>query len=187
MQYFDHAAACGIVSDLELASINLALAQHWLSLWSGNAFPNRSALRPADLKRFLPNLILFDVVPDESVVVRLAGTQINFALGTELTGRDWIDLAPPTHRAERLRIFSRIVSGAIGRGVRNVEMKTGNALSFEEILLPLRGDGDSGTLPVLCHVDWNPGQDLARIASREQAWGPALAFETIPLPLLRAA
>jgi len=187
MQYFDHVAASRIVSDLELAAANLGLSQHWLSMWSGNILPGRNAIRPANLKSFLPNLILFDVVPEESVVVRLAGTQVNFALGTELTGRDWIDLAPPAHRAERLRIFSHIVSGAIGRGVRSIEMQTRKTHCFEEILLPLRGDGDSDALPVLCHVDWNPGHDYTGIASREQACGPALAFETIPLPLLRAA
>ncbi len=187
MQYFDRGAAFKIVSDLELAPANRRLVHHWLSLWHGNVLPGRSAIKPSDLKSLLPNLIMFDVVPGRTVVVRLAGTNYNFVLGMELTGRDWIDLAPVEYRAERLRIFSDIAMGAIGRGVRSIEMKAGDRRSSEEILLPFRSDADGDAQLVLCHVDWSSGQDSVRIASREQAWGAPLAFETILLPLASSA
>jgi hypothetical protein len=187
MQHFDRGAAFKIVSDLELAADNSKLVHHWLSLWSDNELPARDALKPADVKSLLANLIMFDVVAGESVIVRLAGTNFGFTLGMDLTGKDWIELAPAAHRAGRLRIFSDIVTGAIGRGVRSIEMKAGDARSCEEILLPFRGDVKEGPQLVLCHVDWNPGHDHPKIASREQAWGPALAFETIPLPLSKMA
>jgi hypothetical protein len=66
-------------------------------------------------------------------------------------------------------------------------MKTGDAQTCEELLLPFQDSNDDGTQMVLCHVDWNPDRDFARIESREQAWGEPLAFETIQLPLMKAA
>jgi len=187
MQYFDRDAVQKIVSDLELALSNRRLARHWLSLWSGNVLPDRSALKPADLKPLLSNLIMFDVIPNRSVVVRLAGTMFNIMLGAELTGRDWIEMAPAEYRAERLRIFSDIAAGAIGRGVRTLAMSTGDTRSSEEIILPFRGENDSDLRTVLAHIDLDVGRTEAKILSREQALGPPLAFETILLPLLKAA
>ena len=183
MQMFDRGAALRIVSGLGLAPANRAIADHWLSLWTGAGLPDRSALRPASLKALLPNLVLFDVVPGRSVVVRLAGTTMAQVLGVELTGRDWIESAPREYRPQRLRIFSDIAHGAIGRGVRKVEMKAGGSRTCEEILLPFRGKESQ---LVVCHVDWDTSE-LTRIASREQACGPALAFETVPLPFTKAA
>jgi len=187
MQYFDRGAVNKIVSDLELAPSNRRLVQHWLSLWSGNALPDRAAIKPADLKPLLSNLILFDVVPGKSVVVRLAGTMFNIVLGAELTGRDWVAQAPEEYRAERLRIFSDIAAGAIGRGVRSLAMSTGDTHSCEEIILPFRSDRESDARMVLAHIDLDIGRSEAKIASQEHAMGPPLAFETILLPLLKAA
>ena len=187
MQYFDRGAVLEIASNLELAPSNRRLLRHWLSLWSGNALPDRATINPANLKPLLSNLMMFDVVPGTSVVVRLAGTMFNFVLGTELTGRDWIALAPADHRAERLRVFSDIAAGAIGRGVRTLTMNTGETRSCEEILLPFRGEKESDVRTVLAHINLDVGRNEACILSREQAWGPPLAFETILLPLLKAA
>ncbi|MGD0193161.1 MAG: PAS domain-containing protein [Rhizomicrobium sp.] len=187
MQFFDRSAALSILSDLELSPSNRRLVQYWLSLWSGNALPERHAVKPADLKPLLSNLIMFDVAPARSVKVRLAGTNFNFILGTELTGEDWIELAPPDYRRERLRVFTDIASGAIGRGIRKIDMKTGDSETSEELLLPFRAEADGSPQLVLCHVDWRPQQEFARIVSREQALGEPLAFETIQLPLMQAA
>jgi hypothetical protein len=187
MQIFDRGAALRIVSDLELAPSNRKFIEYWLSLWSGNALPERNAIKPADLKPLLSNLIMFDVVPSKSVTVRLAGTNFNFTLGTELTGEDWIAAAPPDYRGERLRVFTDIASGAIGRGLRRIDMKSGESETSEEVLLPFRAEADGSAQLVVCHVDWRPVQEFARIASREQAYGEPLAFETIQLPLMKAA
>lgn len=187
MPRFDRCSASRIISDLGLASSNRKVAEHWLSLWRGDVLPARVSFSPSALKPFLRNLILFDVVPDRSVIVRLAGTTFRFVLDMELTGEDWIAFAPPEYRAERLRIFSDIAGGAIGRGVRSIELKSGKTQSCEEIILPFGADGDSPALSVLCHVDWIQDGGFMGVASREQALGAALAFETILLPLRKAA
>jgi len=102
-----------ILADVALEEINRAFVEHWLSLWQGNELPARTQLNPAKMKRFLTKMAILDVVPDRGVTVRLAGTGLTAVLEMELSGKDWIALAPehyrkngcaysPTSRAARL-------------------------------------------------------------------------------------
>jgi len=187
MYRIDGAAVCRILADLDLAPANRQLANYWLSLCDDGQIPARSMIRPGALRSLLPNLILFDVVPDRSVTVRLAGTTFRAVLGIDLTGKDWIALAPENYRSRRLAIFSEIAAGALGRGIRHVEMDWPNDYSCEEFMLPFRAEPDETAAAVICHVDWKLKGDFTPIKSRSQAMGAALAFETIPLPRLKAA
>lgn len=162
-------AAQELLAHLDLEAPNRALAEHWLALWDGDALPPRSRLDPRKIKSFLPHIMIFDAVPGRSVTVRLAGTRYSKALGTELTGVDWIAAAPAHYRAERLRIISQIARGAIGVGHRRVAMTDGNDYTCEEIVLPFAAE-PGGTHPVLVHVDWRP-QYLTQVQSPQQAMG----------------
>jgi hypothetical protein len=150
---FDKAQARQLISSLSLRPANAAIAELWLSLWDGDALPKKSAVTPAQLKKFLPNLLLFDVVPETSVTVRLAGTFFTRILGMELTGLDWIEAAPADYRAERLSSFTEIALGALYRGSRDVEMTFGPNVKCQEILLPLAPDSEGAAYTVLCHID----------------------------------
>lgn len=182
MENFDRVLLHRMLAEVEFAPSNRQLVDYWLSLCDGDSLPPRSAIRPADMKQLLSKLIIFDVVPGKSVTVRLAGTAFNYVLGMELGGKDWIKITPEAHRLQRLRLFSDIAMGAIGRGKRLVEMLPTGEYCFEEIFLPCRADVKSGIHPVLGHIDWNPGREFTQIKSFGQALGPALAFEIIPLP-----
>lgn len=187
MYRIDGAAVCRILADLDLAPSNRQLADYWLSLCDEGRIPSRTMIKPSALRSLLPNLILFDVVPDQSVTVRLAGTTFGAVLGVDLTGRDWVAMAPENYRARRLSIFSDIATGAIGHGIRFVELDYPRDYSCEEFMLPFRAEAGTGTCAVVCHVDWNLKSDFMPFRSREQVMGAALAFETIPLPRLMAA
>jgi hypothetical protein len=93
-QGFDRVATRALIAGLDLTPANREVVETWLSLWRGNELPDRRQLNPADLKRNLSHLAMFDVVPGVSVTVRLAGTTFGALLGMELTGQDWIALAP---------------------------------------------------------------------------------------------
>lgn len=176
---FDRDFAESLLARVDLELANRALARHWLGWWKDGALPARTRLEPAKLKSFLPNLILFDVVPDRSVTVRLAGTLFRRALGTEITGKDWVAVAPAHYRAERLRIISQIARGAVGIGHRRIAMRGAEAYVCEEILLPFAAEA-CGTSPVLVHVDWHP-QHLSVVESAEQALGDPIDFKVLPL------
>jgi hypothetical protein len=172
-------AAEDAVAQLDLEASNAALASHWLSLWPGDGLPPRAAFRPAALKPYLPSILLFDVVPDESVTVRLAGTGYRYILGAELTGQDWIAAAPPSHRAMRRGLFSTVARGAIVMAHRRIAMTTGEDFVSEEILLPFAREA-SGAHPVLVHVNFRPRQFL-EIRSIAQVTGDPLDWKMLPL------
>ncbi len=175
----DRLAAAKIVAALDLETENRALAEHWLSLWQGDALPQRSAFHPAQLKRYLPNILMFNVVPDTSVTVRLAGTRYNHILGAELTGKDWIAAAPEHHRPVRLNLFSTIARGAVMIDHRRVAMSVGDDILVEEILLPFAAEA-SGVYPVLVHVNLKATQYL-KVKSIKQALGDPVDFKLVPL------
>jgi hypothetical protein len=172
-------AADDAVAQLELESSNAALASHWLSLWRGDELPRRAAFRPAALKPYLSSILLFDVVPDASVTVRLAGTGYRHILGAELTGQDWIAAAPQDHRAMRLGLFSTVARGAIVMAHRRIAMTVGDDYRSEEILLPFAREA-SGAHPVLVHVNFKPQQFL-QIRSIKQVTGDPLDWKMLPL------
>jgi hypothetical protein len=172
-------AAEDAVAQLELEASNAELAGHWLSLWQGDDLPQRAAFRPAALKPYLPSILLFDVVPDESVTVRLAGTGYRYILGAELTGRDWIAAAPQSHRAMRLGLFSTVARGSVVMAHRRIAMTTGEDYLSEEILLPFAREAN-GAHPVLVHVNFRPRQFL-EIRSLKQVTGDPLDWKMLPL------
>ncbi len=184
MTLFDRDAAADVIAELGLEPANHTLARHWLALWEGNALPRRAALQPARVKDFLPNLLLFDVVPEKSVTVRLAGTRYSHILGTELTGRDWIALAPEHHRPVRLNIFATVARGALLQDHRLLAMAVGDDLVCEEMLLPFAPDAN-GVQLVMAHVNLRVEQYL-KIRSVEHALSDPLDYRLAPLPALAA-
>ena len=168
-----------IVARLDLEAPNRAFAVYWLSLWDGDALPPRARFSPAKMKPFLPNMLIFDVVPDERVTVRLAGTGYRHVLNNDPTGKDWIEAAPESHRATRLMIFSTVARGAILVAHRRIAMLGGGEHVSEEILLPFAED-QGGRVPVLAHVNFRPDQ-FTQIKSIAQVTGDPLDYKLVPL------
>ncbi len=164
-----------VVAKLDLEESNRALADHWLSLWSGDSLPPRASFNPAKFKSFLSNLIMFNVVPKVGVKVRLAGTGFHHYLDAELTGKDWIALAPESHRATRLKLFSTIARGAILVAHRRIIMTVGDDYISEEILLPFAPEAD-GSSPVIVHVNFKP-EHFLKIKSIAQVTGDPLDYK----------
>jgi hypothetical protein len=182
MNRFDRSAVAATVARLDLTPAQGKLAEYWLSLWNGDVLPPRNGFHPARVKTLLPMLAIFDVVPDRSVTVRLAGTAYTTVLGRELTGTDWLGVLPAGQRASRLRSFSEIARGAIGKGTRRIELHGTKSAECFEFLLPFQEEKEGGNHPVICHVEWKAQQRFVKIRSWEQAVGVAQCFETIALP-----
>jgi hypothetical protein len=178
---FDKQAAMKAVAEAKLAPANSAVADHWFSLWNGDALPSRGQLKPADLKALLPDLLLFDVVPEKSVTVRLAGTNISKALGFELTGRDWLATAAPEHRDARLALFTAVARGAIGYGYRRVTMNYGGDTCSEELLLPFAADPGSEIYELFAHIHWAKAFQFANPVAPDKLIDRAPGFAIIPL------
>ncbi len=176
---FHRRVAERVVAELQVDAMNRALAEYWLSLWQDEALPSRASLKPAELKTYLPNLVLFDTLPNKSVSIRLVGTYIERSLKTELTGKDWIAMAPKSYRAERLRILSTIARGGLGVGHRRVPCTFDQHYICEELLLPFAEEA-GGTCPVMAHVS-GTSPAFVEIQSADAALGIPLDFKVIPL------
>ena len=104
------------IRSLHLEASNQQFADYWLSLWQDDDLPARASFSPARLKAILPSLLMYDVIPEQSVIIRLAGTGYDLILGPSLAGKDWIALTPEDYRATRLQTFSTIARGAVIEG-----------------------------------------------------------------------
>lgn len=79
--------------------------------WRGERLlPHRADVRLTDVKRLLPRIILLELrLPDEAIF-RVVGSDIRQHLGFELTGRDYLALAEPSLRAQRVALLAREMS-----------------------------------------------------------------------------
>src|SRR5215470_17691685 len=70
----------------------LAVHRYWQEKRRGRVMPSRADIDPIELKRFLPGIILINVVADERrYVYRLVGTREVAMRGKDPTGQSMID------------------------------------------------------------------------------------------------
>jgi len=66
--------------------------EYWRSKFDGDRLPKRSAIDPVDIPRFLPQITIVEVVPDERrYVYRLVGTMEVEIRGRDPTGKSVLD------------------------------------------------------------------------------------------------
>jgi len=130
------------------------LVEYWLSLWRGYALPARTEFSPKAVVKALPAIAIFDVVPDKSVHCRLMGSGLTQGLGQDPKGQDWIALTRPDDRAPRLKRWSDVARGGIGRGLRPGYRASGAKHYSEELLLPFAPAEGSDARQVLYHISW---------------------------------
>ena len=174
---FSRAVVQRRVAELCLDTSNQVLVDHWFSLWSGDALPTREQFSPARIKPFLPSMLIFEVVPDESITVRLAGTGYRFILDRDPTGSDWIAAAPASHRKIRLRMFSTVARGGFLVAHRRIAMLATEDYISEEILFPL-AQRANGSVPIVAHVNFTQDQ-IARVRSIAQVNGDPIDHQLI--------
>jgi hypothetical protein len=167
------------IRSLHLEDSNQQFADYWLSLWQDDDLPARASFSPARLKAFLPSLLMYDVIPEQSVIIRLAGTGYDLILGPSLAGKDWIALTPEDYRATRLQTFSTIARGAVRVAYRSLAVLSGDDIMTEEILLPFAPQ-PNGVHPVLGRVNWRQDQ-LQRIKTISQGTGGAIDHRLVSL------
>ena len=113
----------------------------------GERLPCRADISPGDLKRFLPDFFIFQVVYDDhgeldDLLVQLMGTTVANFYG-EITGRTVRDGAPSPEVAERILVACRrvAVSGVPQVGEASSLSEEKNHLRVRVLYVPLSEDG----------------------------------------------
>src|SRR5215470_1900664 len=126
---------------------------YWDSKRNGAFAPRRADIDPADLKEFLPRIMLAEVSAGDppDFRYRLSGTAINAILSSEQTGKRPRDLAPPAYGAmihghyclavaRRAPVFHLVMLDSEER-----------LLTYARLLLPLSEDGECVTMLIAVH------------------------------------
>lgn len=111
---------------------------HWQALRNGGPVPRADAINPGTMKSLLPQIVIFELVDENTVRYRLAGTLATKRLGFEPRGLNLIDFTPPALRGEVRLAFD--IAGRHNAGVlTHFTLVYGEEMParLELVLLPL--------------------------------------------------
>jgi len=111
----------------------------WLGWRHGNMVPSREQVNLQDIKQLLPRVIVMEVCSPREIFVRLAGSAYLDIFGVELTGQNYVDMAPPQDRELRGRRLWEMISRPCG-GYSSVPHPNPNKQheSIHGLSLPMR-------------------------------------------------
>jgi hypothetical protein len=122
--------------------------QYWQEKRRGRPMPSRADIDPLELIRFLPGIILIDVVDDQRrYVYRLVGTREVAMRGKDPTGQSMIEgfFAPNLEAA--LAIPDKVVTTKAPLFLHRDFTAPDGRLGYEDlIMLPLSEDGERVTM-----------------------------------------
>jgi hypothetical protein len=125
----------------------------WLRWRGEKLLPRRADVDLGSIRRLLGSVILFELRTPDTVMVKVAGTQLREHYGFELTGTNYVELAPQAQRPTRQYRMWQSVSRPCGsRLVREHRVQTGRVTLAEVVSVPLDGDRPAAPRMLLAHV-----------------------------------
>jgi hypothetical protein len=119
---------------------------YWKSLprAPGQLIPHLRSLLDSVEPRLQPTIALVDVVPPETLAVRLFGTRREAAFGSNITRANALDFYPADLRAAVFARAQCIVTQPVGWQTQRIITSTGGAtVRFLSLSLPLAVDSDA--------------------------------------------
>jgi len=119
---------------------SIDLFHYWNRLRNGRPAPRRTEIEPADIKSLLADTFILERDTRGEAVFRLAGTRLCATYGRELKGFSF----PSLWRDKDQRLIARLAHDVFhGKAVAVIAFegrsRTGRAVAFELLLLPLEG------------------------------------------------
>jgi hypothetical protein len=122
-----------------------AIFGYWEGKRGGRRMPSRADIDPAELRRLLPNVMLYEVVaPGRLYTIRLVGGAIVDFYGVNSTGQMAGSRMPPDAAAQMIEILTSVVLRRAPRfraGLAHWH-RDKSYRSFEACFLPLSPDDD---------------------------------------------
>ena len=176
---YDKAAVRAAADLMGLAPRCQKFIELWLAGWTGKDLPQPGSFPGVGAEDLEPLVMITLLGRGASARVSFMGQTLKRVTGLDLTGMDWIALAPPELRRERLRRANTIGAGAILRTTRQVMLNSKKPYFFESVSVPLCPDAE-GHVPLVHFVDWSPPEDNAAVVYDMRASVPEVA-EILPL------
>lgn len=127
---------------------------YWNSLPKIGLIPSRRDFDPAEVKHLLPKIVIHQVISAEMVKVRLAGTEVVFGYGRDITGENYLDFVAPERRAQAFRSIELLHTQPCGMKVRLIKTRrSGVAFLNETVALPMRNDAGVANLVYYVSAD----------------------------------
>jgi hypothetical protein len=120
------------------------LYRYWDARRSERMAPCRGDIKPTDIPRLLPFLLLADVLPGPRYRYRLVGTEVERVFGAAMTGRCIDELM----RGEYLDFIASLYKAVVDRRtpVYSENTYANDAFRTQRLMLPLSEDGESVTM-----------------------------------------
>lgn len=121
------------------------LHDYWQSKLSGRIMPSRADINPAEMKTFLPLIVLFDVEAGQRLRIRLAGTHAVAAYGSEITGRYLEELELGDRRDKIMAAHAQCIASRAPYYWSEIHTRItdGKKLRVEHLDTPLSADGQT--------------------------------------------
>jgi len=132
-------------SDIPMAAPLQRLHDYWLSKLNGRMMPSRADINPAEMKAFLPLIVLFDVEAGQRLRIRLAGTMAVEAYGSEITGRYLEDLELGDRREQIMAAHAQCIASRAPYYWSEIHTRKTDSkrLRIDHIDAPLSADGET--------------------------------------------
>jgi len=130
-----------------LGPLGRRYSDYWQSLPKTNQVPARSALDPSAIPEILPYFMLWEVNAVHDARWRLVGSAIRDWFGTELTGKDVLEIHVPAARPKAVAAGAAMAAQPCGSwGLMALHSPHGYDYLVEVTCLPFRDAGGKLTL-----------------------------------------
>ncbi len=112
--------------------------EYWDSLPKTGFVPDRSDFNPPAIHRLMPSISLLEIVAPDRVELRLVGTDLVERMGTDPTGKNYLDSIAPDARPSYLEMLGHQVNHPCGRqSILRTREASGILSSVEVLSLPM--------------------------------------------------
>jgi hypothetical protein len=139
----------------------------------GRLLPKHSAVELGDIKHLLGRVILLELVSENHVLVKVAGSQLRDHAGFEATGKNLRDLTPSEQWPVRRWRMNAAATRPCGAWMVNIDTRTrsGDGVYFETLTLPIEPDQPDKPRLLMSNVAFLGGIYAPRVED-----GPRLAW-----------
>jgi len=114
---------------------------YWLSLSKKRLIPMRSSFHPEDVPSLLPNMMIYELVSENYIKLRLLGSNLDERFGETSDDGNYLDYVERTRRSKASEAIWAVANQPCGMQVITEQpLKSGLTVIVETLSLPLRDD-----------------------------------------------